>query len=104
MKKTFAVLGYIVLRLLVFIAPLLILLALGVEQMLAVVIAAFVGLGLSFLFLRRPLGTVSTALYETRHPQHDVTGDDELSEDEALESDPKLRAAQDAADDAARSK
>lgn len=104
MKKTLAILGYIVLRLLVFIAPLLILLAFGVEQMLAVVIAAFVGLALSFLFLRRPLGTVSTALYESRHPEQEPVGEDEFSEDEALEADPATRAAQDAADDAARSK
>lgn len=102
MKKTLAVLGYIVLRLLAFAVPLYLLWAFNVPMLPAIVIAAFAGLIISLLFLRRPRNTVAGALYEARHPDHEVIGEDELTEDDALDA-PELRAAQDAADNDARS-
>jgi hypothetical protein len=77
---------YTVLRLLTFFVPLTVLLLAGVEGWIAAVVSAVFGLAFSFIFLRGPRDTVSTALYEARHPAGPVEHPDEDSEDAVLDN------------------
>ncbi|MET0480017.1 MAG: DUF4229 domain-containing protein [Mycetocola sp.] len=88
MKRIPPVVYYTVLRLLTFAVPLAVLLLLGIEPWIATVLAALIGLSVSYIFLQRPREAVSRDLYQLRH------GSKEAAEDESTE---------DAASDAAAS-
>lgn len=57
---------YTVLRLAVFVIPLVILLALNVPQYIAVIFAAFIGVALSLLLLSKWRGAASASIYNRR--------------------------------------
>jgi hypothetical protein len=76
---------YTVLRLLLFVVPLVILLLLGVEAWVSVVAAALIGLCLSYILLRRPREAVSRDLYEVRHRDKPVVSADDEAEDSAVD-------------------
>jgi hypothetical protein len=77
---------YTVLRLLLFVAPLAILLLVGVEAWISVVAAALIGLCLSYVLLRRPREAVSRDLYEVRHREKPLVSADDEAEDSAIDS------------------
>ncbi len=79
-------LTYTVLRLLLFVAPLAILLLVGVEAWISVVAAALIGLCLSYVLLRRPREAVSRDLYEVRHREKPLVSADDEAEDSAIDS------------------
>jgi len=83
MKAVPAWLSYSVIRVLMFAVPLAIMLALQIEGWLAAVLAAVIGLCLSYIFLRKPRENVARDLYAARHrePAHP----DAESEDAALD-------------------
>ncbi|MCU1635135.1 MAG: hypothetical protein JWQ68_374 [Cryobacterium sp.] len=69
---------YSVYRVLMFVVPLVILLLLGIEGWLSTLIAAVIGLCLSYIFLRKPRESVSRELYEARRrPSPRGTRDEE---------------------------
>lgn len=77
---------YTVLRLLLFVVPLVVLLLLHVEAWIAVVAAALIGLCLSYLLLRRPRDAVSRDLYAVRHREKPLVSADDEAEDSAIDS------------------
>lgn len=77
---------YTVLRLLMFIVPLVILLLLHVDAWIAVVAAALIGLCLSYVLLRRPREAVARDLYAVRHREKPVVSADDEAEDSAVDS------------------
>ncbi len=77
---------YTVLRLLLFVVPLVILLLLHVDAWIAVVAAALIGLCLSYVLLRRPREAVARDLYAVRHREKPVVSDDDEAEDSAVDS------------------
>ncbi|PJJ65015.1 DUF4229 domain-containing protein [Compostimonas suwonensis] len=97
MKSIPAWLVYTLLRVLAFAAPLAILLVFGVIPWIATVIAAIVGLCVSYIFLRKPLNAASLQLYEARHREHHSASDDDDADEDAevdrvASSDPEARA------------
>ena len=80
MKRIPSVVYYTVLRLLTFAVPLAALLFVGIEPWIATVLAALIGLSVSYIFLQRPREAVSRDLYELRHGAK-KTADDETAED-----------------------
>jgi len=93
MKAVPAWLSFTVLRVLMFVVPFVILVLLGIAGWLSAVIAAIVGLCLSYIFLRTPRDTVARRLYEVRHREKEPVHPDDESEDAAVDR----AAAQDAA-------
>ena len=85
MKAVPAWLLFTVLRVLMFVVPFVILLALGIEGWLAAVIAAVIGLCLSYIFLRRPREQVAGDLYKVRHRATEPVHPDAESEDAAVD-------------------
>lgn len=81
MKSIPPVVAYTVLRLAAFAVPLALLLVLGIEPWIATVLAALIGLSVSYIFLRRPREAVSRDLYDLRHGSKARTSDDENAED-----------------------
>jgi hypothetical protein len=82
-----AAVRYTVLRLLAFVVPLLLLVFLtGLQPWIAAIIAAIIGLCVSYIFLRTPRETVAQELFERRHGDKPVPHDDEDSEDAALDA------------------
>ena len=77
---------YTVLRLLLFVVPLVILLLLHVDAWIAVVAAALIGLCLSYVLLRRPREAVARDLYAVRHRGKPVVSADDEAEDSAIDS------------------
>ncbi len=77
---------YTVLRLLLFVVPLVVLLLLHVDAWIAVVAAALVGLCLSYILLRRPREAVARDLYEVRHRDKPSVSADDEAEDSAVDS------------------
>ncbi|GAA1448135.1 DUF4229 domain-containing protein [Leifsonia poae] len=77
---------YSVLRLLLFVVPLVILLVLRIEAWIAVVAAALIGLCLSYIFLRKSRNAVATDLYAARHRDKPATTVDDDVEDAAIDS------------------
>ena len=77
---------YSVLRLLLFVVPLVILLVLRIEPWISVVAAALIGLCLSYIFLRRSRNAVATDLYASRHRDKPATTVDDDVEDAAIDS------------------
>ncbi|MET4640022.1 DUF4229 domain-containing protein [Mycetocola sp. 2940] len=91
MKRIPPVVTYSVLRLLTFAVPLTVLLLLGIEPWIATILAALIGLSVSYIFLRTPREAVSRDLYELRHGAKPVAAD-ESAEDavsDAAASDPR---------------
>jgi hypothetical protein len=85
MKSVPAWVPYSVYRVLMFAFPLAVLLVLQVEWWLAAILAAVVGLCLSYIFLRKRREGVSRALYAARHPDTEPVHPDAESEDAVLD-------------------
>ncbi|WP_243695014.1 DUF4229 domain-containing protein [Labedella populi] len=83
MKRVPPVLVYTVLRLLAFLIPLGVLLALRIEPWIAAVLAALIGMALSFVLLRSPREEVAKGIYARRHGDHMPDTTDEDAEDSA---------------------
>ena len=77
---------YTVLRLLLFVVPLLVLLLLHVDAWIAVIAAALIGLCLSYILLRRPRDAVARDLYAVRHREKPQVSADDEAEDSAVDS------------------
>jgi hypothetical protein len=77
---------YTVLRLLLFVVPLVVLLLLRVDAWIAVVAAALIGLCLSYVLLRRPREAVARDLYAVRHREKPLVSEDDAAEDSAIDS------------------
>ncbi|GEP27646.1 MULTISPECIES: DUF4229 domain-containing protein [Cryobacterium] len=75
---------YSVMRVLMFAVPLAILLSLGFWPWAAAVIAAMLGLCLSYLFLGKSRESVARDLYQARHPGKEPVNPDSEVEDQAL--------------------
>jgi hypothetical protein len=75
---------YSVMRVLMFAVPLAILLSLGFWPWAAAVIAAMLGLCLSYLFLGKSRESVARDLYKARHPNKEPVNPDSEIEDQAL--------------------
>jgi hypothetical protein len=75
------VLVYTVLRLLTFLVPLGILLVLRIEPWIAAVLAALIGMALSFIVLRAPREKVAEGIYDRRHGRRTPDTTDEDAED-----------------------
>ena len=75
---------YSVMRVLMFAVPLAILLSFGFWPWAAAVIAAMLGLCLSYLFLGKSRESVARDLYQARHPDKEPVNPDSGVEDQAL--------------------
>jgi hypothetical protein len=86
MKSLPAWLSYSVIRLLLFAVPLVILLAAGVGPIVATIIAAIIGLCLSYIFLRTQRARIADAVYRARYePAPAATDADGDVEDAAVD-------------------
>src|SRR5680860_1384397 len=85
MKAPPAWLSYSLLRVLMFAVPLGVLLALQIEWWVAALVAAVIGLCLSYIFLRKPRENVARDLYAARHPAAEPVHPDAESEDARLD-------------------
>lgn len=85
MKAVPAWLSYSVIRVLMFAVPLGFLLALQIQWWLAALLAAVIGLCLSYIFLRKPRERVARDLYAARHREAEPVDPDAESEDAALD-------------------
>lgn len=92
MKSIPAWVTYTVLRLLLIAVPLVILLVLQVPWWLSAIIAAVIGLCLSYLLLGRSRDAVSTEIYAARQRKATVPADDE-AEDSVVDAS-EVRASQ----------
>ena len=81
MKRIPPVVTYTVLRLLTFAVPLTLLLLLNFEPWVATVLAAIIGLSVSYIFLRQPREQVAAELYDRRHGNRTTNTQDEDAED-----------------------
>ena len=77
---------FTVVRLLAFFVPLLALLFMQVNPWIATLIAAVIGLCVSYIFLRRPREEVARELYEVRHAEKPTARADDEAEDAALDA------------------
>jgi len=77
---------YTVLRLLMFAIPLAIFLSLGFWPWAAAVVAALLGLCLSYLLLGKSRQSVARDLYSVRHPDKEPADKDSDIEDSALDA------------------
>jgi len=77
---------YSVLRVLMFAVPLTILLVMGFWPWAAAVIAALLGVCLSYLFLGKSREAVARDLYKARHPDKEPVNPDSEIEDSALDA------------------
>ncbi|WP_104190722.1 DUF4229 domain-containing protein [Cryobacterium sp. Y82] len=75
---------YSVLRVLMFVIPLAILLSLGLWPWASAVIAALVGLCLSYLLLGKSRESVARELYHARHPDKQTINPDSEIEDSLM--------------------
>ena len=85
MKSVPSWVSYSVYRVLLFAAPLAILLILGLKEWVAAVVAAIIGMSLSFIFLRKPRENVARDLYAARHREKPLVHADAELEDSALD-------------------
>lgn len=85
MKSVPAWVPYSVYRVLTFAVPLAILLAMQVVWWLAAILAAVIGLCLSYIFLRKPREGVAREIYAARHPNAEAAHPDAESEDAVLD-------------------
>lgn len=82
MRKIPAWVTYTLLRLLLFVVPLIILLLFNITWWVAIIIAAIIGLAGSYIFLARFRNQMSTSLYEARaRRKSGVKNEDESFED-----------------------
>lgn len=72
---------YTVLRLVLFVLPLVALLLLRVEWWIAVIAAALIGLCLSYIMLAGPRHAVAKDIYERRHRDKPLPNEDDDAED-----------------------
>ncbi len=84
MKTVPAWLTYSALRVLMFAVPLAVLLLLGLKVWIAAVLAALIGVCLSYLFLRSSRSALSRDLYAARHRETPATHIDADTEDAAI--------------------
>ena len=85
MKAVPVWLRYTLLRVLLFAAPLIVLLIAGVTPWIAVLVAAVFGFSASLIFLRRQREEFASGLYTARHRETPVARDDE-AEDAAVDA------------------
>ena len=85
MKALPAWLVFTVFRILMFVVPFVLLVALGIEGWLAALLAALIGFCLSYIFLRKPRDSVARGLYEVRHRTKEPVHPDAESEDAAVD-------------------
>ena len=85
MKAVPSWLSYSVYRILMFAVPLAVLLMLSIVWWVSAIVAALIGLCLSYIFLRAPREKVALDLYPARHPPADVVHPDAESEDAAID-------------------
>jgi hypothetical protein len=76
---------YSVLRVLLFVIPLAVLLALRIEPWIAALLAAIIGLCASYLLLRRPREGLARDLYAVRHRAQPLVNVDDETEDAAIQ-------------------
>lgn len=85
MKSAPAWVLYTVYRILLFAVPLALLLILRVEPWLSALLAAVIGLCLSYIFLRSPREEVARGLYSATHRTKPVKQADDETEDAAVD-------------------
>ena len=85
MKKIPAWLSYSLLRLAAFAVPLVILLWLGLDPWIAAVVAAIIGVCVSYIFFARWRSQVSTEIYDARKHVKSASSVDEDIEDQAVD-------------------
>jgi hypothetical protein len=73
---------YSVYRVLMFAVPLVVLLLLRIDPLVATLLAAVIGLCLSYIFLRKPRESISRDLYRARHGDKKAARRDEASDAE----------------------
>ena len=78
-------LRYTLLRVLLFGAPLAVLLIAGVTPWISVVVAALFGFSSSLIFLRGMREQLATELYDARHREQPVVRDDDEVEDAVVD-------------------
>lgn len=79
-------LSYTLLRVLLFLAPLTILLAFQVDPFISAAIAALFGLSASILFLRRRRESMSTSIHQSRTRETTHASRDDESEDAVIDA------------------
>ena len=94
MKTVPAWLTYSALRVLMFAVPLAVLLLLGLKVWIAAVLAAVIGVCLSYLFLRSSRSALSRDLYAARHRETPATHIDADTEDAAIRAEDAAARAQ----------
>lgn len=77
---------FTVLRLLLFVLPLVALMLLGVIYWVAIIAAAVIGMCLSFLLLGKPRDAVARDIYDRRHREKPLPNDDDDAEDAAADA------------------
>ncbi|PPL14627.1 DUF4229 domain-containing protein [Microterricola pindariensis] len=77
---------FTVVRLLAFFVPLIVLLFIQVNPWIATVLAAVIGLCVSFIFFRKPRESVARELYEVRHAEKAPVREDDEVEDAVLDA------------------
>jgi len=85
-------LRYTLLRVLLFAAPLVVLLVAGVTPWIAVIVAALFGFSASLIFLRKQREQLATDLYAARHREQPVVMADDEAEDSAIDEAEQRRA------------
>ncbi|MEC5151983.1 DUF4229 domain-containing protein [Cryobacterium sp. GrIS_2_6] len=85
MKAVPSWLSYSVYRILMFAVPLAVLLMLSIVWWVSAIVAALIGLCLSYIFLQKPREQVALDLYTARHPTAEVVHPDAESEDAAID-------------------
>ena len=78
-------LRYTLLRVLLFAAPLAVLLIAGVAPWISVVVAALFGFSSSLIFLRGMREQLATELYDARHREQPIVRDDDEVEDAVVD-------------------
>lgn len=85
MKKTPAWLWYTLLRLAAFAVPLVVLLWLGLAPWISAIVAAIIGVCVSYIFFARWRSEVSSEIYEARKHKKSASSVDEDVEDQAVD-------------------
>ncbi|MDJ0323482.1 DUF4229 domain-containing protein [Cryobacterium sp. PH31-AA6] len=85
MKAVPAWLSYSIYRVLMFAVPLTLLLAMQITWWIAALVAALIGVCLSYLFLRKPREKVALGLYQARHPSQATVHPDADAEDASID-------------------
>lgn len=86
MKSVPVWIWYTAIRVVLFAAPLAVLLIAGVNVWVSAVVAALFGLSASLIFLRRARSAMSSDLYEARHREKPLVREDDAEEDAAVEA------------------